>query len=115
MIQKGIRELIKLETAYFLHGWYHYLHIYSQPGILTRSNIKLNIYYFSKPALNFEKCTCPQKDLATCLLGAINSCNKSQHQFSNLPLKIFSPTKIESLLFQKCVEKYEVVERGNFN
>ena len=29
MIQKIIRELIKLETSYFLNGRCHYLHIYS--------------------------------------------------------------------------------------
>ena len=56
MIQKLIRELIKLETAYFLHGRCHYLHIYSQLGTFK---------YFSKPALNFEKRTRPEKDSAT--------------------------------------------------
>ena len=39
-------------------------------------------------------------------LGAINSWNKNQHQFSNLSLKTFSPTKIRSLLFKKCIGKY---------
>ena len=39
-------------------------------------------------------------------LGAINSWNKTQHQFSNLSLKKFSPTKIKSLLFKKCIVKY---------
>ena len=34
-------------------------------------------------------------------LGAINSWNKTQHQFSDLSLKTFSPTKIKSLLFKK--------------
>ena len=29
MIQKRIREFIKLETTYFLNRQYHYLHIYS--------------------------------------------------------------------------------------
>ena len=43
MIQKIMRELIKLGTAYFLHGRCHYLHIYSQLGTLKRSEIKLNI------------------------------------------------------------------------
>ena len=39
-------------------------------------------------------------------IGAINSWNKTQHQFSNLSLKKFSPTKIKSLLFKKCIGKY---------
>ena len=39
-------------------------------------------------------------------LGAINSWNKTQHQFSDLSLKTFSPTKIKSLLFKKCIGKY---------
>ena len=39
-------------------------------------------------------------------LGAINSWNKTQHQFSDLSLKTFSPTKIKSLLFKKCIRKY---------
>ena len=39
-------------------------------------------------------------------LGAINSWNKTQHQFSNLSLKTFSPTKIKNLLFKKCSGKY---------
>ena len=43
MIQKIIRELTKLETAYFLHGRCHYLRIYSQLGTLKRSEIKLSI------------------------------------------------------------------------
>ena len=43
MIQKLIRELIKLETAYYLHGRCYYLHTYSQLGTLKRSEIKLSI------------------------------------------------------------------------
>ena len=39
-------------------------------------------------------------------LGAINSWNKTQCQFSDLSLKTFSPTKIKSLLFKKCIGKY---------
>ena len=39
-------------------------------------------------------------------LGAINSWNKTQHQFSDLSLKTFSPTKIKSLLFEKYIGKY---------
>ena len=39
-------------------------------------------------------------------IGAISSWNKTQHQFSNLPLKTYSPTKIKSLLFRKCIGKY---------
>ena len=34
-------------------------------GILKRSEIKLSIKYFSKPALNFGKRTRPEKDSAT--------------------------------------------------
>ena len=37
-------------------------------------------------------------------LGAINSWNKTQHQFSNLLLKTYSPTKIKSLLFKIALE-----------
>ena len=43
MIQKIIRELIKLETAYFLHDRCRYLHIYPQLGTLKRFEIKLRI------------------------------------------------------------------------
>ena len=39
-------------------------------------------------------------------IGAINSWNKTQHQFSNLPLKTYSPTKIKGLLSEKCIGKY---------
>ena len=39
-------------------------------------------------------------------IGAINSWNKTQYQFSNLPLKIYSPIKIKSLLLKKCIGKY---------
>ena len=39
-------------------------------------------------------------------LGAINSWNKTQHQFSDLSLKTFSPPKVKSLLFKKCIGKY---------
>ena len=46
-------------------------------------------------------------------LGAINSWNKTQHQFSNLSLKTFSTTKIESELFEKCIGKYEEVKRSS--
>ena len=45
-----------------------------------------------------------EKKLTT--IGAINSCNKTQHQFSNLSLKTYSPTKIKSLLFEKYIGKY---------
>ena len=38
-------------------------------------------------------------------LGAINSWNKTQHQFSKLSLKTFK-IKIKSLLFKKCIGKY---------
>ena len=40
-------------------------------------------------------------------LGAINSWNKTKHDFSDLSLKTFSPTKIKSFLFKKCIEKYQ--------
>ena len=46
-------------------------------------------------------------------IGAINSWNKTQHQFSNLSLKTFSTTKIESVLFEKCIGKYEEVKRSS--
>ena len=39
-------------------------------------------------------------------LGAINSWNKTQDQFSDLSLKTFSPTNIKSLHFKKCIGKY---------
>ena len=39
-------------------------------------------------------------------LGSKNSWNKAQDQFSDLSLKIFSPTKIKSLCFKKCIGKY---------
>ena len=39
-------------------------------------------------------------------LGTINSWNKTKHQFSDLSLKTFSPTKIKSFLFKKCIGKY---------
>ena len=39
-------------------------------------------------------------------IGAINSWNKTQHQFSNLSLKTYCPTNNESLLFKKCTENY---------
>ena len=39
-------------------------------------------------------------------IGAINSWNNTQHQFSSLSLKTYSPTKIKSLLFKKCIGKY---------
>ena len=39
-------------------------------------------------------------------LGAIKNWNKTHHQFSNLSLKTFSPTKIKTLLFKKCIGKY---------
>ena len=64
MIQEIIKERIKLEAAYNLHGRCHYLHISSQLGTLKRSEIKLSIWYPRKPALNFEKRTCPKKDSA---------------------------------------------------
>ena len=40
MIQKIIRELTKLEAAYFLHVRCYYLHIYSQLGTIKTSEIK---------------------------------------------------------------------------
>ena len=55
-----MRELIKLETAYFLNVRCNYLH----QGTLKRSVIKLSIYYFGKSVLNFEKRTRPEKDSA---------------------------------------------------
>ena len=39
-------------------------------------------------------------------LGAINSWNKTQHQFSDLSLKTFSPIKVKSLRFKKCILKH---------
>ena len=39
-------------------------------------------------------------------IGAINSWNKTQHQFSNLSLETYSPTKIKSLIFKICIGKY---------
>ena len=39
-------------------------------------------------------------------LVAINTWNKTQHQFSNLSLKIYNPTKIKSLLSKKYIENY---------
>ena len=39
-------------------------------------------------------------------IGALNSWKKTQHKFSNMSLKTYSPTKIKSLLFKKCVGKY---------
>ena len=39
-------------------------------------------------------------------IGAINSWNETQHQFSNLSLKTYSPTKIESVLLRKCIDNY---------
>ena len=38
--------------------------------------------------------------------GAINSWNKTQHQFSDLSLKTISPNKTISLLIEKCTGKY---------
>ena len=84
MIQKIIREFIKLETAYFLHGRCHYLHIYSQLGTLKRSQIKLSIQDFSKPALNFEKRTRPEKGSAT-RLG--RNTENDKFEFGNLILE----------------------------
>ena len=39
-------------------------------------------------------------------IGANNSWNKTEHQFSNLSLKTYSPSKIKSLLSKKCIENY---------
>ena len=39
-------------------------------------------------------------------VGAIDSWNKTQHQFSDLSLKTYSSTKIKNLLFKKCIENY---------
>ena len=39
-------------------------------------------------------------------IEAINSRNKTRHQLSNLSLNTYSPTKIKSLLFKKCIGKY---------
>ena len=39
-------------------------------------------------------------------IGAIDSWNKTQHQFSDLSLKTYSSTKIKNLLFKKCIENY---------
>ena len=46
IIQKIIREPIKLETAYLFHDRCHYLHIYSQLGTLKKSEIKLSTQFF---------------------------------------------------------------------
>ena len=40
------------------------------------------------------------------VIGAINSWNKTQHQFSNLSLKTYIPTKIKSLLSKKCIKHH---------
>ena len=49
-------------------------------------------------------------------IGAINSWNNTKHQFSNLSLKIYSPTKIKSLIFKNALENInQEVKRGNFN
>ena len=40
------------------------------------------------------------------IIGAINSWNKTQRQFSNLSLNTYSPIKIKSLLSTKCIESY---------
>ena len=37
-------------------------------------------------------------------IGPINSWNNTQHQFSNLSLKTYGPTKIKSLLFKNSLE-----------
>ena len=37
-------------------------------------------------------------------IGAIDSWSKTQHQFSDLPLKTYSSTKIKSLPFKKYIE-----------
>ena len=39
-------------------------------------------------------------------IGAIDSWNKTQHQFSDLSLKTYSSTKIKNSLFKKCIENY---------
>ena len=39
-------------------------------------------------------------------IGANNSWNKTEHQFSNLSLKTYSPSKIKSLLSKKCIENH---------
>ena len=39
-------------------------------------------------------------------IGAINSWNKTQHQFNNLSLKKYNPTRIKILLLKKCIENY---------
>ena len=39
-------------------------------------------------------------------IAAINSWNKTQHQFTNLSLKTYSLTKIKSLFFKICIGKY---------
>ena len=46
-----------------------------------------------------------RKSLVT--IGAINSQNKTQHQFSNLSAKTYSPTEIKSLTSKKCLENYQ--------
>ena len=49
-------------------------------------------------------------------VGAINSWNNTQHQFSNLSLKTYSPTKIKSLLFKNALKNIkQEVKRGSFN
>ena len=45
-----------------------------------------------------------RKNLIT--IVAINSWNKTQHQFRNLSLKTYSPSKNKRLLSKKCIENY---------
>ena len=48
-------------------------------------------------------------------IGAINSWNETQHQVSNLSLKTYSPTKIESLIMKTLKTLNDEVKRGKFN
>ena len=77
--------------------------------VLTQSHLLL-IRYLNHPVeLIFLK-----KNSIT--LGAIISGNKTQHQFSNLSLKTFSPTKLKFALKENALENInEEVKSGNFN
>ena len=47
-------------------------------------------------------------------LGAINSWNKTQHQFSDLSIITFSPTKIIKLLLKNALENINGKVKGVF-
>ena len=48
-------------------------------------------------------------------IRAIKRWNNTQHQFSNLSLKTYSPAKIKSLLKYALENVNQEVKRGNFN